>query len=79
MRKLIIDREKFLNWYIDGSEDFLSESYDALLEYGTYTLTIQDLLDRSGYIPEWVLVDGQDYTLDENGDVDESNVEFIFN
>lgn len=78
-KTLVIAREKFLNWYIDGSEDFMSEAFDCLLEFGTYTLTIEDLLSRAEYIPEHILVEGQEYSLDENDDVDTSNAELIFN
>jgi hypothetical protein len=78
MKTLIIDRKKFLDWYVDDT-DFMSEAYDCLLEFGKYTLTLQEMLDTTGYIPEWVLVEGQEYTLDDNGDVDETDVQFIFN
>jgi len=69
MKKLIIDRKKFLNWYIEVDTDFINEIYDSLTEFGEYKLTAQQLLDSAGYIPENVLVAGQDYKLDDNDDV----------
>lgn len=69
MKKLIIDRKKFLNWYIEVDTDFINEIYDSLTEFGEYKLTAQQLLDTAGYIPENVLVEGQDYKLDDNDDV----------
>jgi hypothetical protein len=76
-KTLIIDRNKFLDWYLD--EDTLQEINIALLQYNKYTLDINDLLNKVLYIPEYVLVGGQEYTLDENDDVDSANVNFIFN
>lgn len=74
MKTLIIDRVKFLNWYF---EDGINK--DELYDLSNDVSKLNELLDTTGYIPDWILVGGQEYTLDENGDVDESNVEFIFN
>lgn len=79
MKTLIIDRAKFLNWYFDEDFDITYSVKDCLLGRDIYMTSIHELLDTTGYIPDWILVDGQEYTLNENGDVDETNVNFIFN
>jgi hypothetical protein len=77
MTTLIIDRNKFLDWYLD--EDTLQEINIALLQYNKYTLDINDLLNKVLYIPEYILVEGQKYTLDENDDVNTNGVSLKFN
>jgi hypothetical protein len=77
MTTLIIDRNKFLDWYLD--EDTLQEINIALLRYNKYTLDINDLLNKVLYIHEYVLVEGQEYTLDENDDVNIDGVSLKFN
>lgn len=69
MKKLLIDRKKFINWYVDVDTDFIDQIYEALVEEGEYRITAQQLLDTVGYIPEQVLVAGQEYELDGNDDV----------
>ncbi len=78
-KKLIIDRELFLDWYLTESEQLMSEVFDALLIKGSYVLSIESLLNRVEYIPEEILVDNQEYKLDAVGDVDTTDVELIFN
>lgn len=77
MTTLIIDRNEFLDWYLD--EDTLQEINIALLQYNKYTLDINDLLNKVLYIPEYVLVEGQEYTLYENDDVNIDGVLLKFN
>jgi hypothetical protein len=78
MKTLIIDRVKFLNWYNDDI-DFTSLVIESLIIDKVYTIKLEDLLDNVGYIPEEVLVEGQQYELDSYGDVDTSNVTLKFN
>ena len=78
METLIIDKKKFLDWY-HGDVDFTASVINALLVYGEYKFTIDELLDSVGYIPEEVLVDGQQYSLDSFGDVDTSDFLLKFN
>lgn len=73
-KKLIIDRVKFLNWYFEGNI-----SHKKFNDLSGSLFKLKKLLDTTGYIPEWILVEGQDYLLDANGDVDESNVKLTFN
>src|SRR5512137_1185683 len=77
MKKLLIDRKKFINWYVDVDTDFIDQIYEALVDEGEYKLTAQQLLDSVGYIPEQVLVAGQEYTLDSSDDVDTAGFDLI--
>lgn len=77
MKKLLIDRKKFINWYVDVDTDFINQIYEALIDEGEYRLTAQQLLDSVGYIPEQVLVAGQEYELDDNDDVITSGFDLI--
>jgi len=78
MTTLLIDKQKFLDWYNDDV-DFTASVIHDLMTHGEYRITLDGLLNEVGYIPEWVLVDGQEYTLDEIGDVDLTNVSIKFN
>jgi hypothetical protein len=78
MKTLIIDRLAFLDWYFQDV-DITTDVYTALLDGKKYTLNIEDLLESVGYIPEWILVDGQQFEVDENGDVYTNNISIEFN
>ena len=78
MKTLIIDRLAFLDWYFTDV-DLTTDVYTALLDNKEYTLKLDDLLESVGYIPEWVLVEGQKYELDEAGDVYVNNISIQFN
>ena len=78
MKTLIIDKQKFLEWY-NADVDFTADVMHHLMHYGHYKVSVNDLLDDIGYIAEWVLVEGQKYKLYENGDVDVRNVILKFN
>jgi hypothetical protein len=78
MKTLIIDKQKFLEWY-NADVDFTADVMHHLMNYGHYKVSVNDLLDDIGYVPEWVLVEGQKYKLYENGDVDVRNVSLKFN
>jgi len=78
MKTLIIDKELFLNWYNDDV-DFTASVFHSLLTRGEYKITLDDLLNEVVYIPEWVLVSGQEYTLDNIGDVVTTNISLKFN
>ncbi len=75
---LILDRRLFLDWYFSGIS-FNDNVYVDLLNNGKFELNIEELLYSVVSMPEWVLVDGQDYKLDANGDVDIDNVSLKFN
>lgn len=78
MKTLIIDKKLFLDWYNDDV-DFTASVIHGLMTHGEYKITIYDLLNDVGYIPEWVLVEGQKYELYDNGDVDVRHVSLKFN
>lgn len=78
MKNLIIDRLAFLDWYFQDV-DITTDVYTALLDAKKYTLNLEDLLESLGYIPEWVLVEGQQFEVDENGDVNTENISIEFN
>lgn len=78
MTTLIIDKQKFLEWY-NEDVDFTADVMHHLMNYGHYKVSVNDLLNDVGYIPEWVLVEGQKYKLYENGDVDVRFVSLKFN
>lgn len=78
MKTLIIDRLAFLDWYFQDV-DITTDVYTALLDAKKYTLNLEDLLESVGYIPEWILVEGQQFEVDENEDVNTDNVSLEFN
>lgn len=78
METLIVDKKEFLEWY-NNDVDFTTDVMHNLMTYGYYKVTANDLLNDVGYLPEWVLVDGQRYKLYDNGDVDVRNVSLKFN
>ena len=78
MKTLIIDRLAFLDWYFQYV-DITTDVYTALLDAKKYTLNLEDLLESVGYIPEWILVEGQQFEVDENEDVNTDNVSLEFN
>ena len=74
MKTLFLNRESFLNWYFSEDIDITPNVWDALLSDGKYELNIQELLDSVAYISEDILEVGQEYKLEENGDVNIENV-----
>jgi hypothetical protein len=75
---LVLDRKLFLDWYFNGIS-FNDNVYVALLNDGKFELNIEELLYSVVAMPEWVLVSGQHYELDDNGNVDIDNVSLKFN
>ena len=71
--KLIINKEAFISWYFDYDickeffyrHDILGE----LKQNGTFSVSLQDILDSVGYLPEEVVAEGQDVELDANDEV----------
>jgi hypothetical protein len=76
---LIIDREKFLDWYLNERGDFIAVAYSTLLNFREYSITQNDMLEsmQNKPIDEKLLVKGQKYVLDEYGDVDTYHVKLI--
>lgn len=74
---LLIDREKFLDWYFDNdtAEGFFHtfDVLESLKSNGTFTVDAQSMLDDCGYIPEWVVDESQtDVKLIDDNEVDTS-------
>jgi hypothetical protein len=71
--KLLIDKQAFINWYFDHDickEFFYTHNIlGELKEKGTFTISLQDILNDVGYLPEDIVVEGQDVELDDNGEV----------
>jgi hypothetical protein len=76
---LIIDREKFLDWYLNERGDFIAFAYSRLLNFREYSITQNNMLEsmQDKPIAENLLVKGQKYVLDEYGDVDTYQVNLI--
>jgi hypothetical protein len=75
---LHIDTEKFLNWYLT-ERDFIDIVYYDLLNFRRYTISLEYMLEsiQNQPIPEKILVNGQEYTLDKYGDVDTYHIKLI--
>jgi hypothetical protein len=78
---LLIDREKFLDWYLNERGDFIAMAYSNLLNFREFSITQNDMLEsmQNKPIDEKLLVKGQKYVLDEYGDVDTYHVKLILN
>ena len=73
-KKLFIDKEAFCDWYFD--EDICEQFFDAysifscLKEDGVFSITLKQILENVGYLPENVIADGETAILDEHGEID---------
>jgi hypothetical protein len=71
--KLLIDKQAFIDWYFD--HDICKEFFyrhnilENLKEKGSFSVSLQDILNNVGYLPEDVVAEGQDVELDDNGEV----------
>jgi hypothetical protein len=74
MRILKLDKQKFIDWYFsdDIIESFVSDNdvRGSLLSDGEFKMTLQSLLDSIGYLPVWVVSDGEVVAIQSNGDID---------
>lgn len=74
MRILTLDKQKFIDWYFsdDIIESFVSDNdvRGSLLSDGEFKMTLQGLLDSVGYLPVWVVSDGEVVAIQSNGDID---------
>jgi hypothetical protein len=78
MKKLLINRKKFINWYLGDSDDVMEfvELFgmeEELASTGSFSVTAQSMLESvikfANYLPEKVLADDQEYELNHNDDV----------
>jgi hypothetical protein len=72
-KKLLIDREAFLDWYFDYDmcKDFFDSHsiLEALKSNGTFKINAQRLLDRCGYLPSGIEAEGQQPILNDNDEI----------
>lgn len=83
MKVLLVNKQAFIDWYFD--KDITDSFFDdqgilrKLKSNGEFSITLQDLLDNVGYVPEEILEDGQEYKIDlETGDVNTFDCELKF-
>lgn len=80
-KKLLIDREAFCIWYFDHDicEDFFYRHniLESLRDDGVFKVTLQEMLDGVGYLPEDVVADGQNPIVDERGEVEMGEYDII--
>lgn len=78
---LLIDRKAFCNWYFDyemTKEFFFSQGIlGSLKNTGEFRVTLQELLDGVGYLPESVVANGQEPILDDSEEVMMSEYDVI--
>jgi hypothetical protein len=72
-KKLLIDREAFLDWYFDYDmcKDFFNSHsvLDALKNNGTFKINAQGLLDSCGYLPSGIEAEGQEPILNDSDEI----------
>jgi hypothetical protein len=80
-KKLLIDREAFCDWYFD--HDICKEFFyrhnilESLRDDGVFKVTLQEMLDGVGYLPEDVVADGQNPIVDDRGEVEMGSYDSI--
>ena len=75
-KTLLIDRAAFCDWFFDPDiiKDFVSDHkiIETIAETGKFTITANQLLSSSGYLPSHVALEGQEVILDEMDEIDMS-------
>lgn len=76
-KTLLIDRNAFCDWYFDHSicKEFVHAHniIQELKDEGTFTITLQDILNSAGYLPSNLVSSQQELViLDELDEVDMS-------
>ena len=76
MKELLVNQDAFIEWYFDYDmrKTFFSDNsiLENLKSNGKFSITIQQLLDEVCYLPESVIIEGQNPILIECGEVDTS-------
>ena len=80
-KTLLIDRELFCDWFFDPDiiKDFVSDHkiIEELIKTGKFTITADQLLSSSGYLPSHVALEGQEVVLDKMDEIDTSAYDTI--
>jgi len=76
-KTLLIDRNAFCDWYFDHDicKEFVYRHniIQELKDEGTFTITLEDILDSAGYLPNNLVSSQQEVViLDELDEVDMS-------
>jgi len=73
-KKLLLDKELFLEWFydIDMRKDFFNDNdvMRKLKEDGAFKINAKDLIANCGFISDSVVAEGQDIIYDDLGEVD---------
>ena len=76
---LLIDKQAFCDWYFDNEicEEFFyrHNMLQSLENHGFFKITLDDLLKKVGYLPEYVAKEGQNPILYDN---DKGNIDMNF-
>ena len=80
-KTLLIDQDAFVEWYFDHDicKEFFNKHkiLESLTDKGAFTVTLQDILDNIGYLPEQVVAEGQEPILDNHDEIDISSYDTI--
>lgn len=71
-----VTKSRFLSWYFSDSDDAHAIGYDVISDLkneGSFTISVEQLFERCGYIPEYICVDDND----GGNEYDPSEVELI--
>ncbi len=75
-KTLLIDKQAFCDWYFDNEicEEFFYRQniLQSLENNGVFTITLDNLLKKVGYLPDYVAAEGQNPILyeNDNGNID---------
>lgn len=71
-----VTKSSFLDWYFSDSDDAHTMGYDVISDLrneGSFTISVEELFNRCGYIPQHICVDNKDL----HNEYDPSEVELI--
>jgi hypothetical protein len=75
-KTLLIDKKAFCDWYFDNKicKEFFDrhDILESLKNKSVFKITLQHILDSVGYLPEYVISEGQKAILNELDEVDMS-------
>ena len=82
MKELLVNQDAFIEWYFDydmqNSFFYWNSILDKLKKNSQFSVTTQQLLDECGYIPESILIEGQNPILiDDEVDMSKYNFKLV--